>query len=100
LFKAKAVLELGAGPTAFAALALAATGAPACVIVSDGNPDSVPQLLKNIKNNSHLFTNVKVSPLHLLWEKAPQNSSPLYDFIILSDWYTSSVQYYFKIQPI
>jgi predicted nicotinamide N-methyase len=54
------VLELGGGMTALAGLAIAAVTDASCVVVTDGNPESVKKQAQNIRLNAPLFSRTEL----------------------------------------
>ncbi|KAJ3377563.1 hypothetical protein HDU84_008518, partial [Entophlyctis sp. JEL0112] len=81
VFRDRKVLELGAGMTGLAGLSLAATGAPAEVVITDGNPSAVANIEENIIGNSTRLAS-KVSASQLLWGAV---DSEEFDIIIGSE---------------
>ncbi|KAJ0966990.1 hypothetical protein J5N97_023907 [Dioscorea zingiberensis] len=85
IFRSKRVLELGSG-FGLASLVVAATTEACEVIISDGNPQVVDYIQRNINLNSGVYGDTKVWPLALHWNQ--EHTSDLlntFDVIIASD---------------
>lgn len=85
MFRSKRVLELGAG-YGLAGLVIAASTDASEVVVSDGNPQVVDYIQRNIDANSGAFAETKVKPMALHWNQEDLSSiSNTYDIIVASD---------------
>ncbi|KAJ1547791.1 hypothetical protein HK096_011326 [Nowakowskiella sp. JEL0078] len=93
------VLELGAGMSGLAGLLISACGDPIQVVITDGNPQSIRNIERNININMSLFKNTKVEARQLLWgqentkemsqnrvDTVQINLENCFDFIIAADW--------------
>ncbi|XXG86165.1 hypothetical protein AAC387_Pa11g1112 [Persea americana] len=85
MFRSKRILELGSG-YGLAGLAIAAGTDAAEVVISDGNPQVVDYIQRNIQANAGVFGETKVKSMILHW-KTEQSSNVLntFDVIIASD---------------
>ncbi|XP_025792459.1 calmodulin-lysine N-methyltransferase [Panicum hallii] len=85
VFRAKKVLELGSG-YGLAGLVIAACTNADEVVISDGNPQVVEYIQKNISINQETFGETKVKSMILHWDKE-QASEVLntFDIIVASD---------------
>ncbi|RCV45658.1 hypothetical protein SETIT_9G472000v2 [Setaria italica] len=85
MFRAKKVLELGSG-YGLAGLVIAACTDADEVVISDGNPQVVEYIQKNISINAETFGETKVKSMILHWDKE-QASEILntFDIIVASD---------------
>ncbi|CAL4938494.1 unnamed protein product [Urochloa decumbens] len=85
VFRAKKVLELGSG-YGLAGLVIAACTNADEVVISDGNPQVVGYIQKNISINAETFGETKVKSMILHWDKE-QASEMLntFDIIVASD---------------
>ncbi|XP_010920165.1 calmodulin-lysine N-methyltransferase [Elaeis guineensis] len=85
MFRSKRVLELGSG-YGLAGLAIAASSDACEVVISDGNPQVVDYIQRNISANAGGFGNTKVKSMTLHWNEEPAadilNS---FDIIVASD---------------
>ncbi|KAI8619150.1 putative methyltransferase-domain-containing protein [Chytriomyces sp. MP71] len=82
LFRDRRVLEIGAGMSGFAGLMLATTSKPPRSIhITDGNPQSVSTLHRNIEQNINLFSKTLPTASQLMW--GPMTDQ--YDVIIGGD---------------
>eukprot|EP00268_Persea_americana_P013880 TRINITY_DN16149_c0_g1_i4.p1 TRINITY_DN16149_c0_g1~~TRINITY_DN16149_c0_g1_i4.p1 ORF type:complete len:318 (-),score=60.87 TRINITY_DN16149_c0_g1_i4:716-1669(-) len=85
MFRSKRILELGSG-YGLAGLAIAAGTDAAEVVISDGNPQVVDYIQRNIQANAGVFGETTVKSMILHW-KTEQSSNVLntFDVIIASD---------------
>ncbi|MFS8010394.1 putative calmodulin-lysine N-methyltransferase [Helianthus anomalus] len=85
LFRSKKVIELGSG-YGLAGLLIAAVTEASEVVISDGNPQVVDYIQRNINANSSVFgsTNVKSMMLHWNHEELSDFSNS-FDIIVASD---------------
>ncbi|KAK8955225.1 hypothetical protein KSP40_PGU016378 [Platanthera guangdongensis] len=85
MFRSKRVLELGSG-YGLAGLAIAANTDAFEVVISDGNPQVIDYVQRNIDINASTFKDSKVKSMILHWSQ--EHSSEMlnrFDFIIASD---------------
>ncbi|CAN8327922.1 unnamed protein product [Cochlearia groenlandica] len=84
-FRDKRVIELGSG-YGLAGLVIAAATEASEVVISDGNPQVVDYIKRNIESNSMAFGNTSVKAMELHWNQ--QDLSELantFDVIVASD---------------
>uniref|UniRef100_A0ACD5XN45 Uncharacterized protein n=1 Tax=Avena sativa TaxID=4498 RepID=A0ACD5XN45_AVESA len=87
MFRSKRVLELGSG-YGLAGLAIAASTNANEVVISDGNPQVVGYIQKNISINAETFDQTKVKSMTLHWDQEqPSDMLNSFDIIVASDWY-------------
>ncbi|XP_076896007.1 calmodulin-lysine N-methyltransferase-like [Bidens hawaiensis] len=85
LFRSKRVIELGSG-YGLAGLVIAAVTEASEVVISDGNPQVVDYLQRNITANSSVFGSTKVKSMMLHWNHEElSNVSNTFDIIVASD---------------
>lgn len=91
-FKDKRVLEVGAGAAGLAGLSVAIHHNPSRIVLSDGNPDSVESLNRNIALNQHLLpSDLDISARQLLWglsrttDHCNQDQLDRFDVILVAD---------------
>jgi len=85
MFRNKRVLELGSG-YGLAGLSIAACTDAAEVVISDGNPQVVEYIQKNISANAGSFEDTKVTSLLLRWgEDEVWHLGHSFDFILAAD---------------
>uniref|UniRef100_A0A1J3GJ35 Calmodulin-lysine N-methyltransferase n=1 Tax=Noccaea caerulescens TaxID=107243 RepID=A0A1J3GJ35_NOCCA len=84
-FRGKKVIELGSG-YGLAGLVIAAATEASQVIISDGNPQVVNYIKRNIESNSMAFGSTSVKAMELHWNQ-PQLSelTNTFDLIVASD---------------
>ncbi|XP_062210546.1 calmodulin-lysine N-methyltransferase-like isoform X2 [Phragmites australis] len=85
MFRSKKVLELGSG-YGLAGLVIAASTNADEVVISDGNPQVVEYIQKNISINAETFGETKVKSMILHWDK--EQATELlntFDIIVASD---------------
>ncbi|GJN30870.1 hypothetical protein PR202_gb19211 [Eleusine coracana subsp. coracana] len=81
----KKVLELGSG-YGLAGLVIAASTSADEVVISDGNPQVVGYIQKNIDINAETFGETKVKSMMLHWDKEqPSEMFNAFDIIVASD---------------
>ncbi|KAK7845463.1 calmodulin-lysine n-methyltransferase [Quercus suber] len=86
MFRSKRVIELGSG-YGLAGLVIAAITEAVEVVISDGNPQVVDYIQRNIDANSGAFDATRVSSMTLHWDQGEiSNISNAFDVIIASDW--------------
>ncbi|XP_076919555.1 calmodulin-lysine N-methyltransferase-like [Bidens hawaiensis] len=85
LFRSKKVIELGSG-YGLAGLVIAAVTEASEVVISDGNPQVVDYIQRNITANSSVFGSTKVKSMMLHWNREElSNVSNSFDIIVASD---------------
>ncbi|XP_008788403.2 calmodulin-lysine N-methyltransferase isoform X4 [Phoenix dactylifera] len=85
MFRSKRVLELGSG-YGLAGLAIAASSDACEVVISDGNPQVVDYIQRNISVNAGAFGNTKVKSMTLHWNEEPASDIlNSFDIIVASD---------------
>ncbi|XP_065857574.1 calmodulin-lysine N-methyltransferase isoform X2 [Euphorbia lathyris] len=84
MFRSKRVIELGAG-YGLAGLVIAATTEALEVVISDGNPQVVDYIQRNIEANAGVFGHTKVKSMTLHWDEKVSNISNSFDVIVASD---------------
>uniref|UniRef100_A0ACD5TVY2 Uncharacterized protein n=2 Tax=Avena sativa TaxID=4498 RepID=A0ACD5TVY2_AVESA len=85
MFRSKRVLELGSG-YGLAGLAIAASTNANEVVISDGNPQVVGYIQKNISINAETFDQTKVKSMTLHWDQEqPSDMLNSFDIIVASD---------------
>uniref|UniRef100_A0A7N2MXN2 Calmodulin-lysine N-methyltransferase n=1 Tax=Quercus lobata TaxID=97700 RepID=A0A7N2MXN2_QUELO len=85
MFRSKRVIELGSG-YGLAGLVIAAITEAVEVVISDGNPQVVDYIQRNIDANSGAFGATRVSSMTLHWDQEEiSNISNAFDVIIASD---------------
>ncbi|CAN0918766.1 Calmodulin-lysine N-methyltransferase [Linum grandiflorum] len=85
MFRSKRVIELGAG-YGLAGLVIAAISEASEVVISDGNPQVVDYIQRNIDANSGAFGDTKVTAVTLHWgEEVASHMSNSFDVIVASD---------------
>ncbi|KAL5557549.1 hypothetical protein UlMin_039785 [Ulmus minor] len=85
MFRSKRVIELGSG-YGLAGLVIAAATEATEVIISDGNPQVVDYIERNIQANSQAFGGTRVKSLTLHWNQDEiSNISYAFDLIVASD---------------
>ncbi|KAH7669011.1 Calmodulin-lysine N-methyltransferase protein [Dioscorea alata] len=85
IFRSKRVLELGSG-FGLAGMVVAATTDACEVVISDGNPEVVNYIKRNIYLNSGIYGDTEVQPLALHWnQEHASNMLNSFDIIIASD---------------
>ncbi|WOL10826.1 calmodulin-lysine N-methyltransferase isoform X1 [Canna indica] len=85
IFRSKRVIELGSG-YGLAGLAIAASSDAQEVVISDGNPDVVDYIQRNISVNAKVFGATKVKPMTLHWnQNVDSDVSRTFDIIVASD---------------
>ncbi|KAF9618442.1 hypothetical protein IFM89_001165, partial [Coptis chinensis] len=85
MFRSKRILELGAG-YGLAGLVIAASTDAEEVVISDGNPQVVDYIQRNIHANSGAFTETRVKSMLLHWNQEDvSNVLNTFDIIIASD---------------
>ncbi|KAJ9172666.1 hypothetical protein P3X46_015880 [Hevea brasiliensis] len=85
MFRSKRVIELGSG-YGLAGLVIAATTEASEVVISDGNPQVVDYIQRNIDANSGAFGGTKVRTMALHWDQEEaSNTSNTFDVIVASD---------------
>ncbi|GAB2224433.1 hypothetical protein Droror1_Dr00005192 [Drosera rotundifolia] len=85
MFRSKRVIELGAG-YGLAGLVIAAVTEASEVIISDGNPEVVDYIQRNIAANAGAFGNTTVKPMILHWDQEEISAcAHTFDIIIASD---------------
>ncbi|XP_071707779.1 calmodulin-lysine N-methyltransferase-like [Rutidosis leptorrhynchoides] len=85
LFRAKRVIELGSG-YGLAGLLIAAVTEALEVVISDGNPQVVDYIQRNINSNASVFGSTKVNPMMLHWNQEELSEiSNSFDIIVASD---------------
>ncbi|KDP46767.1 hypothetical protein JCGZ_06555 [Jatropha curcas] len=85
MFRSKRVIELGSG-FGLAGLVIAATTEALEVVISDGNPQVVDYIQRNIDANSGAFGTTEVKSMTLHWDqKETANISNTFDIIVASD---------------
>ncbi|KAK3151022.1 hypothetical protein QOZ80_3AG0240690 [Eleusine coracana subsp. coracana] len=85
MFRSKKVLELGSG-YGLAGLVIAASTNADEVVISDGNPQVVDYIQKNIHINAETFGETKVKSMRLHWDKEqPSEMFNTFDIIVASD---------------
>ncbi|WCJ32619.1 Calmodulin-lysine N-methyltransferase [Euphorbia peplus] len=84
MFRSKRVIELGAG-YGLAGLVIAATTEALEVIISDGNPQVVDYIQRNVEANAGIFGHTKVKSMTLHWDDEVSNISNSFDVIVASD---------------
>eukprot|EP00257_Ricinus_communis_P021618 XP_015581149.1 calmodulin-lysine N-methyltransferase [Ricinus communis] len=85
MFRSKTVIELGSG-YGLAGLIIAATTEASEVVISDGNPQVVDYIQRNIDANSGAFGSTKVKSMTLHWDQ--EGTSDMcnnFDVIVASD---------------
>ncbi|XP_051182398.1 calmodulin-lysine N-methyltransferase [Lolium perenne] len=85
MFRSKRVLELGSG-YGLAGLVIAASANANEVVISDGNPQVVGYIQKNISINAETFDRTKVKSMTLHWDQEqPSEMFNSFDIIVASD---------------
>ncbi|CAM0872237.1 unnamed protein product [Alopecurus aequalis] len=85
VFRSKRVLELGAG-YGLAGLVIAASANANEVVISDGNPQVVGYIQKNISINAEAFDRTKIKSMTLHWDQEqPSDMLNSFDIIVASD---------------
>ncbi|GAA0150977.1 protein modifying enzyme [Lithospermum erythrorhizon] len=86
LFRYKRVIELGSG-YGLAGFVISAVTEASEVMISDGNPQVIDYLQRNIDTNSIAFGTTKVKPLMVHWDHDHNKCSELstFDIIVASD---------------
>ncbi|XP_024983382.1 calmodulin-lysine N-methyltransferase [Cynara cardunculus var. scolymus] len=84
LFRSKRVIELGSG-YGLAGLLIAAVTEASEVVISDGNPQVVDYIQRNINVNSSVFGGTKVTSMMLHWNQEALDISNRFDIIVASD---------------
>ncbi|XP_010531091.1 PREDICTED: calmodulin-lysine N-methyltransferase isoform X1 [Tarenaya hassleriana] len=85
LFRGKRVIELGAG-YGLAGLVIAAATEASEVVISDGNPQVVNYIERNIKSNSNTFGSTSVKAMELHWNQEDLSDlTGAFDIIVASD---------------
>ncbi|KAJ9541034.1 hypothetical protein OSB04_027540 [Centaurea solstitialis] len=85
LFRSKRVIELGSG-YGLAGLVIAAVTEASEVVISDGNPQVVDYIQRNINANSSVFGGTKVTSMMLHWnQEEASDISNSFDIIVASD---------------
>ncbi|XP_015889742.3 calmodulin-lysine N-methyltransferase [Ziziphus jujuba] len=85
MFRSKRVIELGSG-YGLAGLVIAAVTEASEVIISDGNPQVVNYIERNINANSGAFLGTKVKSVTLHWNHDKiANMSNTFDLVVASD---------------
>ncbi|CAN1226930.1 Calmodulin-lysine N-methyltransferase [Linum perenne] len=85
MFRSKRVIELGAG-YGLAGLVIAAISEASEVVISDGNPQVVDYIQRNIDANTGAFGGTKVKAMTLHWgEEVASHMSNSFDVIVASD---------------
>lgn len=85
VFRSKRVIELGSG-YGLAGLLIAAVTDALEVVISDGNPQVVDYIQRNINANSSLFGGTKVKSMMLHWNQEELSDiSNSFDIIVASD---------------
>ncbi|KAK1410481.1 hypothetical protein QVD17_37018 [Tagetes erecta] len=85
LFRSKKVIELGSG-YGLAGLVIAAVTEASEVVISDGNPQVVNYIQRNINANSSVFGSTKVKSMMLHWNQEELlDVSNSFDIIVASD---------------
>lgn len=90
VFSGKSVCELGGGMTCLAGVMLAATGLPSEVLLTDGNENSVKNLLRICDRNAPAFGGTRVQGCGLAWnapdfEEKYSSHRGRYDVILCAD---------------
>lgn len=84
MFRSKRVIELGSG-YGLAGLVIAAITGALEVVISDGNPQVVDYIQRNIDANSAAFGGTKVKPMILHWSREEKSIPDNFDVIVASD---------------
>ncbi|PSS00472.1 Calmodulin-lysine N-methyltransferase [Actinidia chinensis var. chinensis] len=85
IFRSKKVIELGSG-YGIAGLVIAAVTEALEVVISDGNPQVVDYIQRNISANSGAFGGTLVKPMILHWDQQEiSDNSNTFDVIVASD---------------
>ncbi|KAI7756780.1 hypothetical protein M8C21_014451 [Ambrosia artemisiifolia] len=85
LFRSKKVIELGSG-YGLAGLLIAAVTEASEVVISDGNPQVVDYIQRNVNANSSVFGCTKVKSMMLHWNQEELSDvSNSFDIIVASD---------------
>ncbi|XP_068646836.1 calmodulin-lysine N-methyltransferase [Aristolochia californica] len=85
IFRSKKILELGSG-YGLAGLAIAASTDASEIVISDGNPQVVDYIQRNILGNAGAFGHTKVQGMALHWnEEVASDLRNTFDIIIASD---------------
>ncbi|GAV71818.1 Methyltransf_16 domain-containing protein [Cephalotus follicularis] len=85
MLRAKRVIELGSG-YGLAGLVIASTSEALEVVISDGNPQVVDYIQRNIDANSRAFGGTRVKSLMLHWnQEEVSDISNTFDVIVASD---------------
>ncbi|CAF2146729.1 unnamed protein product, partial [Brassica napus] len=84
-FRGKRVIELGSG-YGLAGLVIAAASEASEVVISDGNPQVVNYIKRNIESNSMAFSNTSVKAMELHWNQHELSElTNSFDIIVASD---------------
>ncbi|XP_018451504.1 calmodulin-lysine N-methyltransferase isoform X2 [Raphanus sativus] len=84
-FRGKRVIELGSG-YGLAGLVIAATTQASQVVISDGNPQVVNYIKRNIESNSMAFSDTSVKAMELHWNQHELSElTNMFDIIVASD---------------
>ncbi|XP_046564896.1 calmodulin-lysine N-methyltransferase-like [Haliotis rubra] len=86
-FRNKSVIELGGGMTCLAGMAVAACTEASCVVLTDGNGDSVTNLDLMISENKDSFGTTTVSSRLLRWgpDEAAKDLEDRFDCVLCAD---------------
>lgn len=84
-FRGKRVIELGSG-YGLAGLVISATTQASQVVISDGNPQVVNYIKRNIESNSMAFSDTNVKAMELHWNQHELSElTNMFDIIVASD---------------